>query len=136
MNDIPLDESTSYSKEDFDRILHELQFVPDPQFEKLRRFGPNIMRVYLMDDPRPYPKHNFFWRCWDAWRPTRRRQRERKLMRQETPVANLLWRVWNWIRYSKAHRAKPWKVEMHFDTDHAMMKGDDWPLTTSVIHCG
>ncbi len=53
-------------------------------------------------------------------------------MRQETPVANLLWSVWHWIRYSKAHRAKPWKVEMHNDPDHAMMVEKDWPPRTPV----
>jgi hypothetical protein len=106
---------------------HSIEFVKDPKFEKMRSYGGNFMQVYPMENPwhPDVKKHGFFWRCWDAWRPTRRAQRRAKLMRQETPVYNLLWSLWYRIRYSKEHRAKPWGVKMEFDQWHYLFKDEE-----------
>lgn len=128
----PIDETSRHTQEDFADIVANLQFkgvpakefVSDPDFEKLKFYGPKIMHFYP-SDPRPYKKRDFFWRCWDAWRPSRRRQRRAKLMCQETPVKDLLWSIWYWLRYSKEHRAKPWRVVIDREENHAFLSMEE-----------
>lgn len=95
----------------------------NPRFAKLRDRGTNIMVTEYTKPPVVVTRRSFLRDCWDAWSPRRRSQRAQKLMPDPTPVANLWWRVYRWIRYSKEERSKPWTVEISYSPDGAMLRG-------------
>lgn len=99
--------------------------VEDPEMVRIRDLQPNIMTVVRTDTGFVRRRRSFAWHLWDAWLPKNRKRRRRQLMRQETPIADLLWGWWRWVRYSKEERAKhsEWiGMKLNFDNIHSFYK--------------
>jgi hypothetical protein len=95
----------------------------DPKMQRLKDLGPSIMVMRPTEHPWPVKRMGFLARCIDAWSPRQRKYRNQKLMKHPQPLRGILWRAWRWIRYSKAHREKPWKIEMDWSHVHSYPEG-------------